>query len=128
MLALLDEKIWYAYYFAEAGRIGRVRMPYHVLYPSQLACLLYTHDYDKLYTLQLLCKGVKMRTNIVLDDALVKRAQQLTGIRTKREVVDTALRTLVRLHEQSLARTLRGKLHWEGNLEELRQGRTHAGG
>lgn len=69
-----------------------------------------------------------MRTNIVLDDTLVKRAQILTGIRTKREVVDAALRTLVRLHEQSSARALRGKLHWEGNLEESRQGRNHAGG
>ena len=69
-----------------------------------------------------------MRTNIVLDDTLVNRAKQLTGIRTKREVIDAALRTLVRLHEQSSARALRGKLHWEGNLEELRQGRTRAGG
>jgi Arc/MetJ family transcription regulator len=69
-----------------------------------------------------------MRTNIVLDDTLVKRAQKLTGIRTKREVVDAALRTLVRLHEQSSARALRGKLRWEGNLEESRQGRNHAGG
>ena len=69
-----------------------------------------------------------MRTNIVLDDTLVARAQKLTGIHTKREVIDTALRTLVRLHEQSTARALRGKLHWEGDLTELRQGRTHAGG
>jgi Arc/MetJ family transcription regulator len=69
-----------------------------------------------------------MRTNIVLDDALVKRAQKLTGIRTKREVVNTALRMLVRIHEQSSVRTLRGKLQWEGNLEESRQGRNHAGG
>jgi len=69
-----------------------------------------------------------MRTNIVLDNDLVKRAQQLTGIRTKREVIDTALRTLVRLQEQATARELRGKLLWEGNLGELRQERTHAGG
>jgi len=69
-----------------------------------------------------------MRTNIVLDDDLVKRAQKLTGIRTKREVVDAALRILVRLHEQSSVRALRGKLHWEGNLEESRLGRNHAGG
>ena len=68
-----------------------------------------------------------MRTNIVLDDELVMHAQQLTGIRTKREVVDAALRTLVRLREQASTRALRGKLHWEGNLNELRQGRTNAG-
>jgi len=69
-----------------------------------------------------------MRTNIVLDDALVNRAQQLTGIRTKREVIHVALRTLVRLQEQTAVRKLRGKLHWEGDLAEQRQGRTHAGG
>ena len=94
---------------------------------SSTVYLLYTHLYDKLYTLQLAYKGVKMRTNVVLDDALVHRAQQLTGIRTKREVINTALRTLVRLHEQSSARELRGKLHWEGDLAEIRQGRSHAG-
>jgi Arc/MetJ family transcription regulator len=68
-----------------------------------------------------------MRTNIVLDDALVNRAQELTGIRTKREVINTALRTLVRLQEQSSARVLRGKLHWEGDLTEMRRGRSHVG-
>jgi Arc/MetJ family transcription regulator len=68
-----------------------------------------------------------MRTNIVLDEALVNRARQLTGIRTKREVIHTALQTLVRLQEQASARSLRGKLKWEGDLDESRQGRTHAG-
>jgi Arc/MetJ family transcription regulator len=61
-----------------------------------------------------------MRTNIEQDEALVNRAQELTGIATKREVVDVVLRILVRLHEQSSVRELRGKLHWEGNLEESR--------
>ena len=68
-----------------------------------------------------------MRTNIVLDDVLVKRAQKLTGIRTKRDVIDTALRTLVRLQEQSSIKDLRGKLHWDGNLSESRQGRVNVG-
>ena len=68
-----------------------------------------------------------MRTNIVLDDALVNRAQELTGIRTKREVINTALRTLVQLREQSSARELRGKLHWEGDLTEMRRGRSNVG-
>jgi len=65
-----------------------------------------------------------IRTTIILDDDLVKRAQQLTGIRTKREVIDMALHTLVRLHEQSTARELRGKLRWEGDLGESRQKNT----
>jgi Arc/MetJ family transcription regulator len=64
-----------------------------------------------------------MRTNIVLDDKLVERAQKLTGIKTKREVVHEALRTLILLREQGEIRDLRGKLKWEGNLDEQRQSR-----
>ena len=67
-----------------------------------------------------------MRTNIVLDDKLVKRAQKLTGIKTKREVVHEALRTLVLLREQGEIRSLRGKLKWEGDLDEQRQSRSPA--
>jgi Arc/MetJ family transcription regulator len=65
-----------------------------------------------------------MRTNIVLDENLVERAQKLTGIKTKREVVQEALRTLILLREQAELRSLRGKLIWEGNLNEMRQSRT----
>lgn len=64
-----------------------------------------------------------MRTNIVLDDKLVERAQKLTGIKTKREVVHEALRTLILLSEQAEIRNLRGKLKWEGNLHEQRLSR-----
>ncbi len=65
-----------------------------------------------------------MRTNIVLDDKLVSRAQKLTGIKTKREVVHEALRTLILLREQAEIRQLRGKLKWDGNLDEQRLSRT----
>ena len=61
-----------------------------------------------------------MRTNIVLDDKLIKRAQKLTGIKTKQEVVQEALRTLILLNEQAEIRNLRGKLKWEGDLNEQR--------
>jgi Arc/MetJ family transcription regulator len=67
-----------------------------------------------------------MRTNIVLDDKLVQRAQKLTGIKTKREVVQEALRTLILLREQAEIRNLRGKLRWEGNLDEQRLSRSRA--
>ena len=40
--------------------------------------------------------GVGMRTNIVLDDKLVARAMKLAGLKTKREVVHSALREFVR--------------------------------
>jgi Arc/MetJ family transcription regulator len=61
-----------------------------------------------------------MRTNIVLDDNLIKRAQKLTGIKTKREVVHEALRLLILLNEQAEIRTMRGKFPWDGNLNDQR--------
>ena len=64
-----------------------------------------------------------MRTNIVLDDNLIARAQKLTGIKTKREVVHEALRLLILLNEQAEIRTMRGKLPWDGNLDNQRQSR-----
>jgi Arc/MetJ family transcription regulator len=64
-----------------------------------------------------------MRTNIVLDDNLVERARQLTGIKTKRELIHEALRTLIRLREQAEVRAWRGKLRWEGDLARLRETR-----
>ena len=84
------------------------------------AILLYnTHNNRKLYTR----KEEVMRTNIVLDDKLIARAQKLTGIRTKREVVHEALRLLILLKEQAEVRTLRGKLPWDGSLSDQRQSR-----
>jgi Arc/MetJ family transcription regulator len=64
-----------------------------------------------------------LRTNIVLDEDLIERAQKLTGIKTRRGVVQEALRTLILLREQAEVRQLRGKLKWEGNLDEQRQSR-----
>jgi Arc/MetJ family transcription regulator len=64
-----------------------------------------------------------MRTNIEIDDELLKTVMEGSGIRTKREAVDLALRTLARLHAQEGIRRLRGKVHWEGDLNESRLGR-----
>lgn len=61
-----------------------------------------------------------MRTNIVIDDDLMRDVLRVTGLKTKREAVDLGLRTLVQLHQQEEVRTFRGKLHWEGDLEEMR--------
>jgi Arc/MetJ family transcription regulator len=62
-----------------------------------------------------------VRTNIVLDDDLVAEAMRRTGIKTKRGIVEEALRTLIRLKRQDEIRSLRGKLHWEGDLDEMRR-------
>jgi Arc/MetJ family transcription regulator len=64
-----------------------------------------------------------MRTNIVIDDKLMARAQELSGIDTKRQVVDEALHLFIRINEQKTVRKLRGKLTWEGDLGEQRRSR-----
>ena len=62
-----------------------------------------------------------MRTNIEIDDEIMEEARQLSGGKTKREVVDLALRTLVRLHRQAEIRSFRGQLNWDGDLEAMRR-------
>lgn len=62
-----------------------------------------------------------MRTNIDIDDKLIKDTLKATGLKTKREVVELGLETLLRLKRQeALAKELRGKVRWEGDLEEMR--------
>jgi len=63
------------------------------------------------------------RTNINLDDALVTKGLQITGLRTKRALVDHALRELIRKEDQKGVLALEGKFRWEGNLDELRSDR-----
>jgi Arc/MetJ family transcription regulator len=62
-----------------------------------------------------------MRTNIVIDDRLMHDTLRVTGIKTKREAVEQGLRTLLRLSKQAEIRRLRGKLHWEGDLDVMRR-------
>jgi Arc/MetJ family transcription regulator len=61
-----------------------------------------------------------MRTNIVIDDKLMKETLRLTGLRTKREAVELGLRTIVRLRKQEEIRRFRGKLKWQGDLDAMR--------
>ena len=61
-----------------------------------------------------------MRTNIEIDDKLMKAALRYTGAKSKREVVEQGLRTLVQLGRQVEVRKMRGKLKWEGDLEAMR--------
>jgi Arc/MetJ family transcription regulator len=64
-----------------------------------------------------------MRTNIVIDDKLMKETLRLTGLRTKREAVELGLRTIVRLRKQEEIRRFRGKLNWQGDLDAMRTDR-----
>lgn len=64
-----------------------------------------------------------MRTNIDIDDKLMKDALKATGAKTKREAVELGLRTLVQLRAQEKARELKGRITWEGDLDAQRQAR-----
>jgi Arc/MetJ family transcription regulator len=61
-----------------------------------------------------------MRTNIVIDDSLMNQAIELSGYNTKKETVEEALRILIKFKQQNAIRSLRGKLKWEGDLDEMR--------
>ena len=64
-----------------------------------------------------------MRTNIVIDDKLMNETLRLTGLKTKREAVELGLQTLLWLRQQEEIRGFRGKLDWQGNLEQMRSDR-----
>lgn len=61
-----------------------------------------------------------MRTNIVIDDKLMKDALRAAGVKTKREAVELGLRTLIRLRRQEEIRRFRGRLKWIGDLDAMR--------
>jgi len=61
-----------------------------------------------------------MRTNIVIDDQLLTDVQKITGIKTKKGVVEEGLKLLLRLKRQEMVKSRRGKLKWTGNLETMR--------
>ncbi|VAW87713.1 hypothetical protein MNBD_GAMMA18-493 [hydrothermal vent metagenome] len=64
-----------------------------------------------------------MRTNIVIDDKLMSDALKVTGLSTKKEAVELGLKLLVKQNKQQAIRKLRGKLNWEGDLDEMRSGK-----
>ncbi len=64
-----------------------------------------------------------MRTNIVIDDNLMAEAMAVTGLGTKRELVETALRTLIRINRQADVLALAGAVEWVGDLNAMRTGR-----
>lgn len=67
------------------------------------------------------------RTNVVIDDALIRKAMKATGLQTKKAVIEAGLRLLVEIQAQSGIRSLRGMVQWEGDLGEMRRGRIAQG-
>jgi Arc/MetJ family transcription regulator len=64
-----------------------------------------------------------MRTNIVIDDELMIEAMKASGLTTKKDVVEQGLKLIVQRNNQQAVRDLRGKLKWEGDLDEMRGGK-----
>lgn len=63
-----------------------------------------------------------MRTNIEIDDNLMRQAMRHGGTRTKKATVEAALRLFIETRLQGGIRRLRGKVKWEGNLDVSRRG------
>jgi len=67
-----------------------------------------------------------MRTNIVIDNSLMRQAMKATGLSTKKAVVEEGLRLLIKVKGQEGIRRLRGKITWEGDLDTMRESRIKA--
>ncbi len=62
-----------------------------------------------------------MRTNIVIDDALMAKVMEASGHTTKKQAVEEGLRLLLQRSQQRQIRTLRGKVRWDGDLDAMRE-------
>lgn len=84
--------------------------------------VMFLFAYYNVYIQSTLYTRCGMRTNIVIDDALMSDALKATGFRTKKETVEEGLKLLIKRNKQNSIRELRGKLKWEGDLDEMRGG------
>lgn len=66
---------------------------------------------------------MKKRTNIVIDEDLIQAGLKTTGLKTRKELIDYALRDLLRRESQKKILALKDSIHWEGDLTSMRQGR-----
>jgi Arc/MetJ family transcription regulator len=73
--------------------------------------------YNKAY---LYTREVKMRTNVVIDDDLMKSALKFSGLKTKKDIIEAGLQLLVKFNRQTRVKDFRGRLKWAGNLDEMR--------
>ncbi len=64
--------------------------------------------------------NLRMRTNIDIDDKLLKEAMKYTKITIKKDLINHALSELIKLNKRQNLKSLQGKVQWEGNLNEMR--------
>jgi len=70
--------------------------------------------------IELYTQETEMRTNVVIDDQLMKDALELSGFRSKKAAIEAGLRLLVEFSRQAKVKNFRGKLKWSGNLDKMR--------
>ncbi len=61
-----------------------------------------------------------MRTNIDIDDDLMKEAMKWSNLKSKKEIVNNALQEFIKFNKRQLMKTLRGKVEWIGDLDQMR--------
>jgi len=61
-----------------------------------------------------------MRTNVVIDDKLMENAQKSGNYPTKRMTIESGLKLLIQINSQNKIKGLKGKIHWDGDLEWMR--------
>jgi Arc/MetJ family transcription regulator len=61
-----------------------------------------------------------MRTNVVLDDGLMKTALKLSGFKTKKKALEEGLKLLIQVNRQKRIKDFRGKLPWTDDLDRMR--------
>lgn len=61
-----------------------------------------------------------MRTNVVINDDLMKSALKFSGLKTKKDAIESGLQLLIKFNRQTKVKNFRGKLKWAGNLDEMR--------
>ena len=61
-----------------------------------------------------------MRTNVVIDDGLMRRVMKSGGYRTKKKAIEEALKLLLQVQSQERLRSLKGRVRWEGDLDQMR--------
>ena len=64
-----------------------------------------------------------MRTNVVVNDDLMNKAKKITGLKTKRAVIEKGLDMIISVYEQNEILKYKGKLKWEGNMDKMRERR-----
>lgn len=68
--------------------------------------------------------GRVMRSTIEIDERLMAEALRRSGLTSEKAAVEEGLRLLIQTRRQAGIRNLRGHVRWEGDLSEMRAGRT----